>query len=309
MNINIESINESLFDNDNINEKNKNKINEKGLNIIDEEVIYKRENLKKNYIINDLDDIEEVKETKVNKGFFEEIQIEQRLLTKDYTFVNNKKENGLLILILTEVMDKIYIIKNILFIRKYDIMYMNLSIYVLYHIILLNILAMFYDIKTIKNIWNKENYPGIGLYLGYGILSIVITWVIYIIITCLMTNKGKYNEIMNIRKSKKKIKEVKTELINKKTDLLIAKTKMKIIVYSVVQFILIIFFFLYLVTLCAVYSGTMSRIFSSYGIAILELIILKIIYGLILGILRSYSLSNQKKGLYNFVLFFDKYLV
>ena len=306
--INIESINESLFDNDNINEKNKNKKNEKEIVMISEEKIYKRENLK-NYIINDLDEIEEDKDDKVNKGFFEEIQLEQRFLTKDYKFVNNKNENGLLIIILTEILDKFYIIKNILFIRKYDIMYLNLSIYVLYHIILLNILIMFYDIKTIKNIWNKENYPGIGFYLGYGIISILITWIIYIIITCLMTNKGKFNEIMNIRKSKKKGKETKAILINKKVDSLISKTKKKIIVYNIVQFILIVFFFLYSVTFCAVYSGTMTRVFTSYGIAILELIILKIIYGLILSLLRSYSLSNQKKGLYNFVLFFDKYLV
>ena len=210
---------------------------------------------------------------------------------------------------MAEILDKIYIIKNILFLRKYDIMFLHLSVYVLYHVFLLSILAMFYNINTIKNIWNKENYPGIGLYFGYGLASIIITWIIYTIFLCLLSNKGKYNEILNIKKSKKKNKEIKDQMIKKKCNLLISKMKTKMIIYFIIQFILIRFFFIYLVTLCAVYSGTMTRIFSSYGIAILELIILKLIYGLILGILRNYSLSNQKSGLYKFVLIFDKYLV
>ena len=79
--------------------------------------------------------------------------------------------------------------------------------------------------------------------------------------------------------------------------------------YYIVQFALLIFFFIYLVVLCAVYTGTMNKIFTSYGIAILELIILKLIYGLILGILRYYSIENQKSSMYNFVLFMDTYLV
>ena len=307
---NIESINDTLVENDDINEKNKikNKLNEKEIIPINEEKIYKRENLK-NYIINDLDELEEDKENKKTKSFLDDIKLEQRLLTKDFNFVIDKNENGIFTFILAEIFDKIYIIKNILFLRKYEIMFLNLSVYVLYHVMLLGILAMFYDIKTIKNIWNKENYPGMGLYLGYGLASILISWILYIIFLCLLSNKGKYNEILIIRKSKKKNKENKAQLINKKINLLISKMKTKMIIYFIIQFILIILFFIYLVTLCAVYSATSNKIFSSYGIAILEIILLKIIYGLILGILRYSSLSSQNKGLYNFVIFFDKYLV
>ena len=188
-------------------------------------------------------------------------------------------------------------------------MYLYLSVYVLYHTILLTLLAMLFNINTIKNIWNNENYPGMGLYLGYGILTSLITWIIYILITCLLTNKGKYNEIAIIRKSKKRQKQNKIQLINKKGSSLLSKMKMKMIIYYIIQFIILIFFFIYLVTLSAVYSGTSKKIFASYGIAILEILIIKIIYGLVLGILRSYSISSQKKGLYNVVLFLDKYIV
>ena len=168
---------------------------------------------------------------------------------------------------------------------------------------------MFYDIDTIKNIWNKENYPGMGFYLGYGILVILIVWFIYIIFECLLSNKGKYNEILMIKYLNKIPKESKPQLISKRINSLLSKMKTKMIIYYIIQFALIIFFFIYLVALCAVYTGTMNRIFTSYGIAILELIILKLIYGLVLGILRYYSIENQKNSMYNFVLFMDTYLV
>ena len=310
VNINIESINETINDN-NINEKNKNQNNE--LITISEEKIYKKEDNSKDYIINELDEIVEnnKKEIKTNKTFLSEIKLEQRLLTKDYNFTANTSGNVLLNLIITEIFDKIYIIKNILFIRKFEIMYLYLSVYVLYHVFLVTILGMLYDINTIKKIWNKENYPGFGLHLGYGLLSLLISWIIYIIIMCLLTNRGKYNEIMNIKNAKKikKGKGNKIQLINKKSNSLITKMKTKMIVYYIVQFLLIIAFFIYLVTLGAVYSGTMKKIFSSYGVAILEVIIIKILYGLVLAILRHSSLSNKKESLYNIVLFFDKYIV
>ena len=158
-----------------------------------------------------------------------------------------------------------------------------------------------------KNIWNKENYPGFGLYIGYGLASCVITWVIYIIFICSMNSEGRFNQILIIKKSKKF--QNKTPVLEKMCFNFIYKIKIKIIIYSIIQFILIIFFFIYLITLCAVYTGTGKKIFISYGIAILEIIIIKIVYGLVLAILRYVSLSKEKEGLYNFVLFMDKYIV
>ena len=308
VNFNVESINESLFDNNgNIQEKNK-KEKGKELETVSEEKVYKRKNVN-NYKINEFDEIELEKNKGKEINLYTEIKIEQRLLKKYYEFVKDKYDTDLYVIILAEILDKIYLTKIILFQRKYEIMFLNLSVYILYHVFLLNLIAMFYNIKTIKNIWNKENYPGFGLHLGYGLLTLIITWIIYIIINCLLTNKGKYNEIINIKKSKKKEKEKKIELINKKYKSLISKMKTKLIAYYIIQFILIIFFFIYLVTLGAVYPGTMKRIFLTYGITLLEALIIKMIYGLVLGILRHISLSNKNSKIYNVILIFDKYIV
>jgi hypothetical protein len=314
-NINIESINESILEtNNNLNGKNKN--NEKDIITVNEKKkiepkIYKRENLT-NYIINNFDEIEEKIENKKDDNintnhdnFLDDLKLEQRLLTKEYDFASRKQDNNFITVVLAEILDKIYIARNTIFLRKYDSMYLYLSLYVLYHAILLNILAMFYDISTIKNIWNKENYPGMGFYLGYGILVILMVWIIYIIFECLLSNKGKYNEILMIKYLNKIPKQSKPQIISNKINSLLSKMKTKMIIYYIIQFVLLIFFFIYLVALCAVYTGTMNKIFTSYGIAILELIILKLIYGLVLGILRYYSIENQKSSMYNFVLFMD----
>jgi hypothetical protein len=278
-------------------------------NKVNQEAIYKKKE-PKTYFINDNDELVEDKKYDVeidDLTCFDKFKIEQRLLRKEYDIAQYKQENGFLFLMLAEILDKIYIVNIILFRQDYDIIYINLSIYLLYHVFLVNIIAMFFDIKTIQKIWSNKNYPGFGLYLGYGLASIMICWIVYIILTCLMTNKGKYNEILDIKKSKKK--DNKMKLVEKKYASMKRKTKIKIALYSVIQFIFIIFFTIYSVTLCAIFYGTMNKIYLTYAIALIEVLAIKILYGLVLSILRQVSLSYNKKGLYNAVLFMDNYVV
>ena len=278
-------------------------------NKVNQEAIYKKKE-PKTYFINDNDELVEDKKYDVeidDLTCFDKFKIEQRLLRKEYDIAQYKQENGFLFLMLAEILDKIYIVNIILFRQDYDIIYINLSIYLLYHVFLVNIIAMFFDIKTIQKIWSNKNYPGFGLYLGYGLASIMICWIVYIILTCLMTNKGKYNEILDIKKSKKK--DNKMKLVEKKYASMKRKTKIKIALYSVIQFIFIIFFTIYSVTLCAIFYGTMNKIYLTYAIALIEVLAIKILYGLVLSILRQVSLTKEKKGLYNVVLFMDNYIV
>ena len=87
------------------------------------------------------------------------------------------------------------------------------------------------------------------------------------------------------------------------------KVKFKVAIYSIIEFLLIIFAFLYLTVFGSVYTGTQSNTFKTYGIALIEILIIKILYGTALAIMRQVSLSKQKKGLYNVVLFMNTYLV
>ena len=272
---------------------------------INNEIIYTRR-VNNNYIINNNDEVI-IDKAHRNKTFCDKIKIEQRLLRSQFYLVEDKDHSFLnfLLLLLVEILDKIYIIKILFFMQKYDILTLILSIYFLHHVILLNILAMFFDIRTIKKMFNKD-YPDNGFYIGLGFCACLIVWILYTIFICIITNKGKYNEILDVKKSKKKNK---FQLIDKKYKSLIFKTKIKLIVYSIIQFGLLLFFFFYSVMLCIIYSSIKKKLFLNYLIALIEIVIIKIIYGIILAILRQISLLKKYKTLYKIVLFMDNYII
>ena len=175
------------------------------------------------------------------------------------------------------------------------------SLYLLCHMILLTFLGFFYDIKTIKKIWKEENYPSTGYYLLYGFLANLIVWVIYRLFCCLLNNEYKIKKLDNIAQLDKE--KQKNKISN-----CIYSIKRNIIIYFVLQFVLIMFCSFYLITFCGIYTGTKSKLFQSYGIAFIEIIIIKIIYGFILGILRKLSLAKEISCMYNIILIFNQYL-
>ena len=307
---NENQINEIIFINNDKKGENKSrkiknelvKISEK--ESLNKEFTYSRKN---KYVINKNDEV------LIDKGdnkisFCDRIEIEHRLLRSPYYFVE-KKSHGFwyfLLLIFVEILDKIYIVKILFFRQRYDILSLNLSIYLLHHVFLLNILAMFFDIRTIKRMWRDDNYPDYTFYFGFSVCAILIVWILYIVFTCVMTNKGKYNEILDIEKAKKPNKRV---LIQKKAKSLIFNTKIKVTFYLILQFILLIFFLLYSSTLCVIFSVVLNKLCISYILALVIEAMFKIAYGLILAILRQISLCGKFKGLYNFVLFMDNYIL
>ena len=244
------------------------------------------------------------------KGFIESIKKEQRLLKKNYEIaLQNKNSSNFVIMLFTEIIDKIYITKILLFTRKFDILSLQLSVYILCHTLLVILLALFYDVKTIEKIWNNDNYPGLGFYLLYGFLACIIIWIIYKIILCLWSNNDKIKEILKLIHINKKYGINNEKMMEKKYNNLAWKIKLKIIIYSIIEFLLLAFCFIYFVTFCTVYTGTKDKVFKSYGIALIEILIIKIIYGIVLAILRKVSLSKEKKTLYDIVVFMNTYLV
>ena len=177
------------------------------------------------------------------------------------------------------------------------------SLYLLCHMLLMTFSGFFFDIKTIKRIWEEENYPNLNFYLLYGFIGNLIVWIMFKFFYCLLDNDGKIRKI--IEDKKKIINRRKKE---KKYNKLIDGIKRNIIIYLCIQFVLITFCSFYLITFCGIYRATKNKIFQAYGIAFIEIIIIKIIYGAILGILRKVSLYTEKSKLYNIVLIFNKYI-
>ena len=116
---------------------------------------------------------------------------------------------------------------------------MNLSVYLLCHILLLVLNTLFFDIKTIHKIWIEENYPGIGYYLGYGLLAFIIIWIIYKIFLCLLNNNDKIKEILKMIHFNKKYNLGTESSISTKYNNLVWKIKFKVAFYSAVEFLLL----------------------------------------------------------------------
>ena len=254
-------------------------------------------------------DMEEDGDEPHEKGFIDTLKSNQRFIKRNYDKAIKNKNKNFIEILFTEIIDKIYIIKILLFTRKFDILSLHLSVYLLCHTLLLVLNTLFFDIKTIKKIWASDNYPGLGYYLGYGFLACLVVWIIYTIFLCLLTNNDKIKDILKMIHFNNKYQLNKNKLIEKKYNNLMWKVKFKFIVYSIIEYLLLALCFLYLTTFGTVYIGTQSRAFKAYGIALIEILIIKIIYGIALAIMRYISLSKEKKSLYNVVLFMDTYLV
>ena len=235
-------------------------------------------------------------------GFFHSVKKEEKLLRKKYSISIIKDKFDSIIVVLTSIFDKIYLIRTLLLSGKYEIVSVMFSLYLLCHMLLLTFSGFFFDIKTIRRIWEEENYPNINYYLLYGFISNLIVWIIFKLFYSLLENDGKVRKILNGKKI------INIEKKERKFNKLINEIKRNIIIYLSLQFALLMFCSFYLITFCGIYSGLKIKIFQAYGIAFIEIVIIKIIYGAILGILRKISLYLENKKLYNIVLIFNKYI-
>ena len=267
-----------------------------------------------NETINDLSDNNEddYSDDSISKDYFsgilDSVKSEQKLLRIKFESAIQTNQSSLFIMILTEVFDKIYLIKTICLLSKYDMFSIYFSLYLLYHLLLLSFVTCFYDIKTIHNIYIKDNYPTLSHDLGYGLLSCLIVWVIYKIFLCILNNDEIIKRYIKKRINSSNDSENNVRKNNKKFNNLLCSIKTGMIVYFVIQFIFAVVCLLYVTVFCAVYEGTKKKVFKTYGIALLEVLIIKIIYGIILGILRKVGLRKQSRIIYKIVYYLDKLL-
>ena len=240
-------------------------------------------------------------EVDTQTGFFQSMKQEEKLLRTKFSYSLENDRFEFMVVILTSIFDKIYLVKVLLLPGKFDIISLTFSLYLLYHILLLTFVTFFYDIETIRKILKNDDYPSTNYYLSYGFLANIIVWIIYRLFCCLLNNEHKIKKLYSMNNLDRDRKKEKTKNI-------IYKIKRNIIIYLVLQFLVIMFCSFYLITFCGIYLGTKKEIFTSYGIAIIEIIIIKIVYGFILGIFRKVSLYKNISILYNIALIFNKYI-
>ena len=241
-------------------------------------------------------------EIDTNKGFFTSVRKEEKYLRENFSISMTKDKFDVVVVVLTSIFDKIYLSKVLFLSSKYQITSLMFSLYLLCHLLLLTLCALFLDIKTISKIFENENYPNMGYYMLYGFLGNLIVWVIFKLFCCLIDNVNNIRKLF--KKNSNSLKEKKFVKLNK----LISNIKRDIIVYLVIQFVIIFVCSFYLIVFCGIYTGTATKLFLAYAFSLVTIVIIKIVYGLILGILRKISLFAEKNSLYNAVLIFNKYI-
>jgi len=235
------------------------------------------------------------------ESLFTLILSEEKLLRVDYEVALRKNKHEVLVIILTEILDKIYLLKSTWLLQKYEIFSLQFSLYALWHMCMISFLCLFYNNSMLHKIWIRENYPDMGYYLAFGLVVSIIVFVIYKGLTFLINNDIKIKEIEMTQRNN-------TNEISEKYSKMIKCSKIKLAIYYVLQFGLSIVFFLYLMVYCYLYSSTQTSLIESYLVALIEVVVIKVIYGLILGILRKISLAYEKNKLYTVVRFLDLYI-
>ena len=96
--------------------------------------------------------------------------------------------------------------------------------------------------------------------------------------------------------------------IEEKYEEIIKKIKVQTIIFYIITILLTELCSSYLVSFFAIYTGTKKYVLKTYYISIIEIIIIKFVYGLSLATLRIAAEANELESLYNFVFVCDKYL-
>ena len=243
------------------------------------------------------------------------IKREQAFLRISYGKYISKEHNNILAIFLAEILDKVYLVKTCLFLKKFEIFAVYFSLYLFCHLLLLTLSCAFFTTKVIKKIWKEENYPGIQYYLLYGLITNIVVWAVYKVFLCLLDIQDKVKEYLKLKKisNNKDIEnddnlEINEENANNKFNEIIKTLKCRIIIFYCVIFVLIILFALYLISFFSIYTGTKSRVLLAYIYGIVEILLIKFIYGVCLASIRVASEGNELECLYKVVYILDKYI-
>jgi hypothetical protein len=243
------------------------------------------------------------------------IKREQAFLRVSYGKYISKEHKNILAIFLAEILDKVYLVKTCLFLKKFEIFALHFSLYLFCHLLLLTLSCAFFTTKVIKKRWNEDNYPGIQFYLLYGLISNIVVWVVYKVFLCLLDMQDKVKEYVKLKKANinKDIEnddnlEINDESASNKFNEIIKTLKCRIIIFYCVIFVLIILFTLYLIPFFSIYTGTKSCVLFTYIYGIVEILLIKFIYGVCLAAIRVASEGNELECLYKVVYILDKYI-
>ena len=267
-------------------------------------------------LLKEFDEKEDLRLKVAELGLLSAIKREQAFLRINYENYLRKEHSDIFCVYLAEILDKIYFAKICLFLKEIDIFPIHLSLYMFCHLLLLSLITGLFTIKLIKKIWDEENFPDFNFYILYGLIINIIIWIIYQIFLCLLDNRDKLkaliiskNELIKAEKNgRENMNEINYNIFRNKYNSYKFLMKCKIIVFYIIVFLFTLPLAIYLISFFALYTGTKRRVLKAYYISIVEILLIKFIYGFILCSLRLASKVSKIRCLYNIIYFLSKYV-
>ena len=264
-------------------------------------------------ILDKLDENNQRKTIDDDTGLLYLIKREHILLRVNYNTYIKKSHPYYFCVFLAEIFDKIYLFRICFLLRQSDIFSAYFTLYLCCHILLLTLLCNLFTIDIIRKIWERTDFPDLYFYLLYGLISGLIIWVIYLLFSCLINfedsvrdiTKAKYNAENN---NNDDANEAKERIYYRKYSCLICQIKFRVSILHILTFLITLCCGVYLVSFFALYTGTKTRVLKIYYISIIEILLIKVVYGLILASLRIVSKEAKLKVLYIIIYILDKYL-
>ena len=267
-------------------------------------------------ILDELDGDHETKTIDDDTSIFSLIKREHLFLRVNYKTYIRKAHPHYLHIFFAEIFDKIYIFKILFFLRQTDIFSLYFSLYLFCHILLLTLLCNLFTIDLIRKIWETTDFPDLNFYLLYGLISNLIIWVIYQIFSCLIDFDGSIRDLVVTKNNMQKNANSDDDSVNESIEnkfysnynCLMCLIRFRISIFHILTFAIAVCCGIYLIAFFALYTGTKSLVLKIYYISIVEILLIKITYGMILSGIRIVSIEAKLKFLYIFVYILDKYL-
>ena len=153
-----------------------------------------------------------------------------------------------------------------------------------------NINAMFYSETMMHQIHIEKG----AFNLIYQLPQIIYSSIINSVLNIILKNLGLYQN--NVYE----IKSCKIEYINKKIKKEFNKIKIKVIIFFIITYILLVFFWLYLGCFCVVYINTQLHLLKEVSSSFATSLIIPLIIYIFPGFFRIPSLKNRQPSLYKF---------
>ena len=266
-----------------------------------------------NLILDELDENNNKKTYDDDTGLIYLIKREHIFLRVNYKSYIKKNHPYYFCVFLAEIFDKIYLFKICFLLRQSDIFSAYFTLYVFCHILLLTLLCNLFTVEVIKKIWERTDFPDLYFYLLYGLISDIIIWIVYLLLSFLINFEDSVRDITKIKYETQKnneddANEEGDRLYYKKYNCLICQIKLRVSILHIITFLITLCCGVYLVSFFSLYTGTKSKVLKIYYISIIEIVLIKVVYGVILASLRIVSKEAKLKILYTIIYILDKYM-